>query len=149
MNPHQALITHSAVLPFPRESVGGRPGVCQGDSPDSPLNFTLVPALFPDSFVIQKKQQQTVLSALSVLGPRPSLWFGTESAWAVPAIFIERAWLQLQCQERLGPGWVAPGPGVWLRDQALSQKLGGAEGATPPTARRWAGLACPKTNGPT
>lgn len=99
MNPQQALIAHSAALPFPRASIGGRPGVCQGDSPDSPPNFALVPALFPDFFVIQKKQQQTVLSALGA-GPRPSLWFGTESVWAV----LGRLLNVLRAAMRLGRG---------------------------------------------
>lgn len=106
MNPHQALIAHSAALPFPRESIGGRPGVCQGDSPDSPPNFALVPALFPDFFVIQKNQQQTVLSALGA-GPRPSLWFGTEKTsgqswedYRTCSAVIEQG---LHRQEQLGP----------------------------------------------
>ena len=45
MNAHWALITHSAASPFPRESSGSGPGVCQGDSPDSPLNSVLPPLL--------------------------------------------------------------------------------------------------------
>lgn len=94
MNPHQALIAHSATLPFPRESIGGRPGVCQGDLPDSPPNFALVPALFPDFFVIQKKEQQNGSQRPRCWAPSlPVVWRGKRLG--SPGKVIERALLQL------------------------------------------------------
>lgn len=61
-----------------------------------------------------EKQQQTVLRALGA-GPLPSLWFGTESAWAVPGRLLNllgcrrgcrawRAWVQAGSPQSPGCG---------------------------------------------
>lgn len=96
MNPHQALIAHSAALPFPRESIGGRPGVCQGDSLDTPPNFALVPALFPRFLCNSGKKKATTNSSQRPRCWAPSLpvvWHGKRLG--SPGKIIERSPLWL------------------------------------------------------
>lgn len=154
MNPHQALIAHSAALPFPRESIGGRPGVCQGDSPDTPPNFALVPALFPQFLCNsgKKKNNNKQFSAPSVLGPVPPCGLARKTSgqsWEDYRACSAVAGQGLQRQERLSPKLGRP------RAQGVAEGLGSVPGSgrggpeTPPTTCRWAGLACPGTKGPT
>lgn len=149
MNPHQALIAHSALL-FPRESIGGRPGVCQGDSARFSPELCSGSCSIPQFLCNSEKGTTNSFQRPRCWAPVPPCGLARKASrqsWEDYRTCSAAAGQGLQRQERLGPRLGRP------RAQGVAEGPGSVPGygrgrqAILPTTCRWAGLAWPVTNG--